>query len=293
MLISPSRRSWSPTGATRLAVVCADGRAAGLTSATVTVEPDDGGGPVWSFPGFDAPVGATDRSRARLLADIWQTLVVHVQVPGGPGPRPAPLRHDQRRALLVGDLTAVAHEMTAAHAASAPGASPVLLGYSLGASCAAAAARVLASVGTRPRAVLLVEPVATAPWTPWALARANAREASLPLLAAVDVTDGDANDQRAGVRRTDSALLAWSLTRGRLVGDLLAAAARVGPFPVHLVTGTASALARTSATRTARAALDAAGCTGRWTRLDGATHALWHNATVAETLARTHRLEDL
>lgn len=270
----------------RLSVVVADGRRPdGAPMAAAGKVPA-----VLLFPGFDAPLTAFEQARARLIASAREAVVVTVQVPGGPGPSPAPLGAAQRRALARGDFRPLAAEMLSAMCAYLrPGGAVELWGYSMGASIAAAGALLMARAGTPPCRVTLVEPVGAAGWGALGLLEAERREASSTLdhLASTATLgwfpppeDADGRAQRRGVRRIDLAAQGWAISRARIVSDLLAGAGAAGPFPVDIVSGGRSVLAPARTMAAARRVLDQAGCEGSWTEVPGATHALWHDAHV-------------
>ncbi len=283
------------------------GGATDTTARGRQVGPD--GGPravIWSFPGFNAPLSGFEKARLAVFVEAWERArgsitLLHVQAPGGPGPTIAHLTPPQRRHLAMGDFGPFAAECARALAClTPPGAHVHLLGYSMGASSAAATARLVAeSTGHDPlheivlTGLTLVEPAALSRRNPFALWVSERHEsrvtapslaANAPLWWCPDPEAGDAQRQRRGLRGIEMSLQGAALSRGRMRPDLAVALARTGPVPVDVVSGSASRLCPPASVDAFRRFLDTLGSPGRDTSVPGGTHALWHDLPLVAHL---------
>jgi pimeloyl-ACP methyl ester carboxylesterase len=270
---------WSDTGGLRVATI-------GRPRAPVKV---------LAFMGLRACVEPIEVRRFALLADEWDARISFVDTPGC-GYGGAGLTHRERIALCRGDFTLVARRMVHAakrHDENIGRRAVMLVGYSLGASLAAAAA---ADPGLIPvNHMIAVEPVAIDRHNPLRLMH-SARSEDRVLAGYLANNAGclGANTPGSGHRgavapysRADVALLGYALSRGRLIRDLLRAN-RVQCFPVQIVHGTDSILTPseeaerlTSACR--RAAIDV------YDVPVAGHHALWQSLPHVAEVARLTR----
>ncbi|WP_409430740.1 hypothetical protein ACJEIK_28330 [Mycobacterium sp. SMC-16] len=237
-----------------------------------------------------------EMQRFALIAERLRARLVIVETPGfgTPGSR---LLAPERRALRQGDFGPVAARMfTAARTALEEGdaaAAPVsFLGYSLGASIAAAMACAAAEQGWPVSEVVLVEPVALHRWRALHLLAASWREDRRLddyLSCNEDIPHVVAPwDRRPGTRppnerRRDLLALALALRHGRLYTDLLATPAR----RLVIIRGDRSALS-TAAGDPPLADLQRRGIPVAEMSIPG-HHALWHSLPAVDALARTLR----
>lgn len=249
------------------------------------------GGPTYVIvPGFLAFVEAFEMQRFQLIAAILRARLIVVEPPGA-GMADSRLLPDERRALLRGDFTVLARRMLRAASTvldEGAGAGPVgLMGYSMGASFAAAAAVIAdepefgLAIGT----VVLVEPVAVQKWNPIALYAAMRRE-NLHVQPYLDETstvagtvpplDRRPDESLRTLRRTDLLLLANALRAARLSGDLTAAAEGhgCGPQALVVVRGEGSVLAPEEGVRRLVATAEKHLPTVRFLEVAG-PHAFW------------------
>lgn len=201
----------------------------------------DGDGPTFVVAqGFLAFVEAFEMQRYQMIAAMLRARLVVVETPGA-GFAASRLLPKERRALLQGDFTVPARRMlrAATEALGAPHADGPfgVLGYSLGASFAAAMAAVSSTAGTGPavRDVVLIEPVAVRRWSAAALVSAVRRENRLvePYLdetatvtGAVRPLEARPDEKPATRRHGDLLLLANALRAARLTDDLVTATRR-------------------------------------------------------------------
>ncbi|MFJ9631407.1 hypothetical protein ACIRU8_27200 [Streptomyces sp. NPDC101175] len=190
--------------------------------------------------GFLAFVEPFEMQRFQMIAAMLRARLVVVETPGA-GFAASRLQPEERRALLRGDFRVPARRMlraaTEVIGSAGPDGATGVLGYSLGASFAAAMAAVSGNAETGPplETVVLVEPVAVQRWGATALLSAVRREnrlvgAYLEETATVagavpplEARPGEAPNTR---RRVDLLLLANALRAGCLSDDLRAALRR-------------------------------------------------------------------
>ena len=248
------------------------------------------------FMGIMAWVEPFELQRLSVLAGAWNARVAVVDVPGC-GHGGARLTPSQRRALRRGEFAPVARQMVHSAQAGNPRLrrEPVIVvGYSLGASLAAAA---VADPGLmRVSGLMLVEPVALRRWRVSSLLRSVRSEN--------EVVDDHVNQNHGLVAppprrgeptppwsRIDVAHLGYAVSRGRLGRDLITAS-QIQSFPVQVVHGIDSTLSRPGdvrrlVRRCRRARLDVRDMpvAGR--------HALWQSlSTVAELAERAGDMWD-
>lgn len=218
---------------------------------TITLGRPDAHRQVLVFMGFLACVEPFELQRFALLATQWNAQLTVVDTPGF-GHGAARLTVTQRRSLRRGDFTEVARTMVRAaqeHHRPLRRGPVALVGYSMGASLACAAA---ADAGLlRVDSMILIEPVAMRRWNLARLIRAVRTEdtflddyldANRVVPDAVLPADrrGEPSPPRS---RTDLAHLGFALSRGRLLSDLVRANMIQG-FPVEIVHGVDSQLSR-------------------------------------------------
>jgi pimeloyl-ACP methyl ester carboxylesterase len=242
------------------------------------------------FLGYAAGLDDFELQRFRLLASLTATRLVVVETPGH-GTHASRLLAAERRALRRSDLGPLAARLDAT-ATEAVGAQPAtVVGYSMGASTAAAAARERSVHGAAPAAVILVEPVAVRRWGLVELARAMRSErkvvgtylretalvaGSVPLL---DRLPGAPRSQR---HWPDMALTSNALRAGRINDDLLSS---VGTGTLVVVAhGDLSRVSNGPACATLARAVDARGGRGVDLTLRG-SHGLWHSLPRVRELA--------
>ena len=230
--------------------------------------------------GMLACVDRVEIRRCSTLTEEWSANVTVVDLPGC-GHGDSQLTKVDRSRLRRGDFASLSRRMVR----SAQEVNPqlrrpgvVLVGYSLGASLAAAAAADagLLHVGQ----MTLVEPVAVQRWNPLRL---------LQSVRAEDRATGRAEaqyspDHTFKPSRADLALLGYALSRGHLTADIVRAR-DIQRFGVQLVHGRESRLCtRRAAERTVQL----------WRRngieandlLIPGRHGLWHSAAEVANVAR-------
>lgn len=254
---------------------------------------------VLMFMGIMAWVEPFELQRLDLFAKTWNAQVTVVDVPGC-GHGGARLMPSQRRALRRGEFAPVARQMVQAAQTHNPQMrhAPVrLVGYSLGASLATAAA---ADAGMmRIESLLLVEPVALRRRSVSATLRAVHSENRV-VDEYVDLNEGIAglvapphrrSDPMPPWSRIDMAHLGYALCRGRLVRDLLKAQELQG-FPVQVVHGVDSRLSRPADVRRLVRQCRRAGLEVHDLPVAG-RHALWHSlGDVTKLVERAGELFD-
>ncbi|MER6562755.1 hypothetical protein ABT300_34500 [Streptomyces sp. NPDC001027] len=247
--------------------------------------------------GFLAFVEPFEMQRFRLMAAVLRARLVVVETPGA-GFAASRLLPEERRALLRGDFRAAARRMlrAATEITGSDGGTrggPGVLGYSLGASFAAAMAAVSGTPETGPpvETVVLVEPVAVQRWSAAALVAAVRRENRLigPCLAETATVAGSVPPLEARtdaaprtLRRTDLLLLANALRAGRLSDDLGAAVRRPvrGTRRLVVVRGEQSDLSpRRAVHNLVTAAAEGPGIEARLLTVPG-PHAFWHSLSA-------------
>lgn len=232
------------------------------------------------FMGMLAQIDAVEMRRCMLLAQHWRARITLADFPGCRSGSSG-LSREERMDLRRGDFSSVARRMVR----SAMGVNPrlqrtrvTLVGYSLGASLAAAAA---ADAGLlRVDQLTLVEPVAAR------------RRNPIQLLRAVRAEDRAAESNPAQVlptirnqaARTDLALVGYSLSRGRLVEDVVRAS-HYQDFSVQLVHGQDSQLCPTSDAQRVLRILRNKGIDAIDLSQPG-RHGFWHNPVDVSTMAR-------
>jgi pimeloyl-ACP methyl ester carboxylesterase len=243
------------------------------------------------FMGIMAWVEPFELQRLALLAQAWNAQVTAVDVPGC-GYGGARLTPSQRRELRRGDFAPVARQVVRTAQAHNPRLRrwPVtLVGYSMGASLAAAAA---ADPGLiRVSNLILVEPVALRRWHVTSLLR-SVRSENRVVDEYVDRNHGVPAPVVPPHRRCepmppwsriDVGHLGYAVSRGQLARELIRANA-IQRFPVQVVHGIDSTLSRAAdvtslVRRCRRAGVDVhdVPVAGR--------HALWHCLTDVAKLA--------
>lgn len=205
--------------------------AAGGTAVAVVTPVGTPARTVTAFLGYAAAFDEFELQRFQMLASLTSTRFVVVETPGY-GTDGTHLTGLERRAAVRSDLGPLAARMDAAASAAAGQRPDAILGYSMGASMAAAAARQRATSSTPVSTLVLVEPVAVRTWSAAALIGAmrneNARveeylaeTASVPgAVAPADRTPGARQPQRVLV---DMLLTSNALRAGRLVEDVTTA----------------------------------------------------------------------
>ena len=228
--------------------------------------------------------------RFSLIAHRMQARLIVVETPGfgTPGSQLLP---PERRALRRGDFGPLADRMFTAALATlgdcGPGEPVSFLGYSMGASIAAAMACAAAVRGRLVDELVLVEPVALHRWNALKLLSASRSEDRWTgdyLTANDDIPDAVSPwEHRPGAvppteRRRDLLTLALALRHGGLYTDLLATPAR----RVVVVRGDQSELS--SSSNPALADLRLRGAPLVEMSVPG-RHALWHSLPAVEALA--------
>lgn len=247
------------------------------------------------FMGFLACVEPFELGRFALFAREWDAQVTVVDTPGY-GHTRATLTWPERRGLLCGDFTRVARRMVQTAQKVRPGLrqGPVtVLGYSMGASlaCAAAADHGLLQVAD----MVLVEPVAIRRWNPIGLIAAVrsedqvlddylSRNDEFPGAVVPAAQRGDPLPSRF---LPDQALLGHAIGRGLITRDLLRANT-VQSFPVQIAHGRQSLLSRTDDVQRLVAQCQSAGMDVHDVPVAG-RHALWHSLPDVAALARELR----
>ncbi len=265
----------------------------GHDASTVVVgviTPDEHRRTVTAFLGHSAVLDAYELQRFRLLAKLTASRFVVVETPGC-GTRPTRLLPDERCALLQSDLAPLATRMDVAAVTAIGSASHTILGYSLGASLAAAAVPGRRESGTSPCEVVLVEPVGIRRWSAAGLYQAARAEDRLidPYLAetadtpgAVPPADQVPGSPRPFRRRIDMLATINALRAGRLADDLTAGV--TATTTVVVARGTSSHYSDPDSC--ARIGQRVRDCGGR--AIDVAvpgSHGLWHSLPRVEDLA--------
>jgi pimeloyl-ACP methyl ester carboxylesterase len=231
---------------------------------------------VLAFLGLRACVDTFELRRLAVLADAWDARVTAADTPGF-GHGRARLNGRDRRGLRRGDFTTLARRLVHAarqHNPDLPRRTVTVVGYSLGASVAAAAAAVPGLI--RVRHLVLVEPVATRPRNPLAMWRAAHRDnTEVPYGQAVPHSEADI------------AHLSYALTRGRMTRDLLHAHG-IQHFPVQFVHGADSSLARPGDVARLAATCRRAGMDVRDVTVTGG-HGLWQSLPDVAAIAALTR----
>jgi pimeloyl-ACP methyl ester carboxylesterase len=187
-----------------------------------------------AFLGYAAAFDSFELQRFRMLAELTRNRFVVVETPGY-GTAGTRLTKLERRAALHGDLGPLATRMDGAASAVVGHPPDVVLGYSMGASMAAAAARRRAeSAPGRVSTLILVEPVAVRKWSASALVAAMRKENELVDIyldetksvsgaaAPADRTPGTTPAHRGWI---DMLVTANTLRGGRLAADVAAGVA--------------------------------------------------------------------
>ena len=249
--------------------------------------------------GFGACLDSFELQRFGVLARALQARLLVVETPGCSF-TPTSLLRPERMALLRADYGPVATRMLTA-ALSVDGNSsrqqPLgVIGYSLGASIAAAMARVANTQFDREvelESLVLVEPVANRPWSgPQLLAAMRAEDKLIDdylktnedIPGAVVPTERLPGAPSPRHRRLDLLLLANALRAGRLVEDVRAAAAGHEGLKVVVAHGASSRLSRLDACqRMVRQCRDA-GISVEDVAVPG-SHGLWQSLQAVDDLA--------
>jgi pimeloyl-ACP methyl ester carboxylesterase len=247
------------------------------------------------FMGFLACVEPFELQRFAVLAAEWDAQVTVVDTPGC-GYGGARLTKTERRACRRGDFTPIARRMV--HSAQLQHhrlrRGPVtVVGYSMGASLAAAAA---ADPGLlRVSNMILVEPVAMRRWNLLGLLNSVRDEdrvideyldRNVAFPDAVPPSDRR-NEPPPSTFRLDLAHLGFALSRGQLAPDLLRANA-IQQFSVQVVHGVRSRLSRSAVVERLIKVCRRAGMEMEDVPVGG-RHALWHSLPDVAALARLTR----
>jgi pimeloyl-ACP methyl ester carboxylesterase len=244
------------------------------------------------FMGLSACVEPFELQRSMLLAATWDAQLTVVDVPGY-GYGGAQLTSTERHGLRRGHFTAVARRMvrTAQRHHAALRQSPVtVVGYSMGASLACAAA---ADPGLlRVINMVLVEPVAMRRWGLLKLIRSVRSEDTVVddyLENNCVFPDAVLPPERRNAAlpqssRRDLAHLGFALSRGFLVSDLLRSNL-IQQFPIEIVHGVDSELSRADEVSRLHSICTRAGMDVLDVPVAG-RHALWHSLPDVTALAR-------
>lgn len=247
--------------------------------------------------GFLAYPDGFELQRFRLMSDLlgWRFLVP--QTHGyGPGPRLAPR---YLRALASGDFSRLALAAEAAVSSATEITSPILLGYSMGASTIAAMARILAERGgrQRPSRVVLVEPVAARTIPLPRLALANFQEErwvehhlalneALPWTVPPADRQQDPDEPSASGALIDRAAMVRAMTCGGLRLDLVRAIRAAPGLQVDIVYGQHSRFVDTATISALDCLARTAGAHVRTIQVPGGRHAMWHALPLVADISR-------
>lgn len=259
---------------------------------TATVGRPDARHQVLAFMGILACIEPFELQRFRLLCDEWDAQITLVDTPGYGygGGRLAPA---ERRGLRRGDFTTLAQRMVqAAQRFHDPlcHKSVTIVGYSMGASLASAAA---AHADLPPvRALVLVEPVAIRRWSiPRLICAVRSEESALQIC----LDDNSAwphavlpvqrrHEARPARSRVDLAHLGFGLSRGQMTRDLLRAGS-IHSCAVHVVHGTDSRLCTLVDVATLTSICRRTGMIVHDVAVHG-RHPLWHSLRNARAIAQ-------
>lgn len=249
--------------------------------AFATLDPPDPRATCVAFQGYGAWLDSFELQRYATIAAVTAARVVVIETPGI-GTAGTRLSRPERIAALRGDYAPLAGRMVrAAREHGARGNGPVhLLGYSLGASLATAAAAAVEGF----RSLTLVEPVGLERVGPLRLARATRAE-DTQLVTYLDETAAIAGAVAPTARPPrqgglDRVALPWGLTRGLL-------SMRIGSLPPSL---------SLTVIRGDRSLICDAGGVSRLegrarVRLVPGSHALWHSLPRVVALAQGWAME--
>lgn len=224
-----------------------------------------------------------------MLAERLNSPITVVETPGF-GMQPASLTATQRIGLAAGRADSLARVIASSVLDVSTGQRPyALLGYSLGASVAAAAAGEIARSGgaRQPRAIVLIDPPGVTRWRLHRFVRANQADARhVDAVIAANSTHSDAvlpldrRDELQGVtRRLDLAALVWWLSRGTLAQDLAPSRA-----PLELIRFADSHLCPRQDASELVALRASRQLPARMVELSG-THATWHALDALDDIA--------
>lgn len=243
------------------------------------------------FMGIRACIEPFELRRAALLAEVWDAQVTVIDTPGY-GYGGARLTTAARQALRHGSFVPAAVQMVSAaqrHHPILARASVNVVGYSMGASLAAAA---LATRQLDVDTLSLVEPVALRRWRVVRLLYSVRQEDSFNKqyleenfrypYAVLPATLQPAG--RPPKSRIDLMHLGAGLARGRLRGDMLSEN-NIDRLSVHVVHGRDSTLSRSDDVERFVNECRSAGFAADNIPIDG-RHALWHSLATVESLAR-------
>lgn len=251
--------------------------------------------------GFQSWIEQFEMQRFHLLARVLDARLIVVEVPGF-GVAGSRLSLGERRALLNGDFGPLATRMFEAACSvldkDEVGQSLSFLGYSMGASVAAAMMNTAATQGWKIDELVLVEPVALHRWKLRELVTSTAREDRWigDYIATNDAVEGLAAPwkQRPGVRpatnrRIDLLILGSALRHGGLAKELHDA--NPGPKRVVVVRGDRSVLSGAAYSPILTTLRQRAIATAEIT-VPG-HHAFWHSLPAVEEMAQhLHRVFD-
>lgn len=252
--------------------------------------------PLVATLGIIAHLDSFEVTRFQLLSQLLSRPVIALETPGWMlrrGALPSPIRNELRRGhfarfadLLTRSLLELDPQLIRR--------GPSVLGYSLGASTAAALAADLAAHGARLRGLTLVEPVAIRKQSIAELTWRNVRDAlhshhySLPGEPEADGATPSppavSNPWRARPLPRALALgrLVLAMSRGRIPQTLATVPTEV---PLMIISGGASMLAPDAAVRRLMIQLQQQGRSVNHHVVDGAHHALWNSESVVRDVA--------
>ncbi|WP_313535438.1 alpha/beta fold hydrolase [Arsenicicoccus bolidensis] len=200
------------------------------------------------FMGVQASVEPFEQQRFEALADHTGQQITFVDAPGwGHG---GMLTRMQRADLRHGVFDSVAGPMVSAAIERTPALATgpaTVVGYSMGASLAAAAA---ASSDIQVDTMILIEPVGIRRWNPLSLLGAVRHEDQFTdtYLARNPTGSWEPWDRRGEAppphKWSDLATLGWAISRGRIGDDLERAATRGAPRKLHIIRADSSRLCR-------------------------------------------------
>lgn len=282
-----------PRTASERLVVRAGGH--GPLDALVTRPEGTPAGVVFSFVGYDTPIGPWEEARAGLVAQASGATVVTCELPGMSRHRSrldAAVRAAARRgdAGPWGDLHA-AYLLEAARSAGV-GPGPVsIVGFSTGCSLAVVTAPALAAAHGPLGSLVLVEPVGIAPRSLVRLAADNLADAARwPDVtrrnrphAWVVATRRAGRGDHVSISPHDLLAATGVLRRPGISPQVAAAVAADGP--VHLVRGERSDLCPAAPFAQLDQVLADVGVPGTTLLVAGAGHQLWHAAGVVAAVA--------
>lgn len=245
---------------------------------------------VLAFMGYNGWLSRFEIQRFQLLADRWNARIVIPEVPGCSG-FPSRVRAAEALDLVRGDFRRVALSMV--ESAARFGVPEVVLGYSLGASLAAAALAAASPTPLPASTVLLVEPVAIRRWGVRELidatrmedvATAPYVESTLGWADAATPPEDDPAGPACSADRWSMLLTANALRRARLAQDLTVALQARPAARLIVAHGTTSRLCPPEAAQQFLATMRRVHPRVDDLILPG-SHPLWHSLDIVNRLA--------